>query len=201
MKYFFASLILGTVTWAGLWFTPDQQGQRLVNRGEFQTAAEAFNDPMRKGTAWFRAGEFEQAEQAFARVATAEAEFNRGTCLIMRGKYDAAIERFDRALELRPNWEDAKVNRSIAVARGRATEQKGGDMGDQRLGADKIVYDKDKTSGGQDTEDEGGQPLSDADMQAMWLRRVQTKPGDFLRAKFAYQFATKENKEVRSNDE
>ena len=62
-------------------------------------------------------------------------------------------------------------------------------MGDQKLGADEIVYDKDKKSGGAETEDEGA-PMSNADMQAMWLRRVQTKPADFLRAKFAFQLAS-----------
>jgi Ca-activated chloride channel family protein len=31
-------------------------------------------------------------------------------------------------------------------------------------------------------------------MQAMWLRRVQTRPADFLRAKFAYQHAMKSGK-------
>ena len=116
MKYFSMLMIVGAFTWAGLWFTPDQQGQRLMNRGEFEAAAQAFQDPMRIGVAWFRAGDFEKAEQAFARVPSPEAEFNRGNCLIMRGKYDAAIERFDRALQLRPGWPDAKVNRGIAVA-------------------------------------------------------------------------------------
>ena len=31
--------------------------------------------------------------------------------------------------------------------------------------------------------------LSDAELRATLLRRVQTSPGDFLRAKFAYQAA------------
>ncbi len=192
MKFSVCMLAVGAITWHGLWFTPEQQGQRLLNRGEFSAAAEAFRDPMRKGTAWFRAGEFEKAEQAFARVATPEAEFDRGTCLVMLGKYGPAVERFDRALEFRPDWKAAEVNRSIAVARLKMTEQKGGDMGDQKLGADEIVYDKDKKSGGQETQDDGGTPLSDADMQALWLRRVQTKPADFLKAKFAYQLAADE---------
>ncbi|HIE98204.1 MAG: hypothetical protein ABGZ53_25045 [Fuerstiella sp.] len=39
-----------------------------------------------------------------------------------------------------------------------------------------------------------GQPLSDSAMQALWLRRVQTKPADFLKAKFAYQLATGDQK-------
>ena len=192
MKSISALLLIGGITWSNLWFTADQQGQRLMNRKDFVAAAEAFRDPMRQGVAWFRAGEFEKAEQAFARATTPEAEFNRGNCLIMRGKYDVAIERFDRALELRPGWSDAEVNRNIAVARAKMTEQKGGDMGDQTIGADEIRYDKNKESGGQETETEQGPPLSDSAMQALWLRRVQSKPADFLRAKFAFQLATKQ---------
>ena len=192
MKSFAILFVIGAINGWGLWFTPDQQAQRLMKRGDFQAAAETFRDPMRKGVAWFRAGEFEKAEQAFARLATPEAEFNRGNCLIMRGKYDEAIERLDRALELRPGWKDAQVNREIAVARAKRTEQKGGDMGDQKIGADDVVFDKKKESGGQETVTEDAQPLSDSAMQALWLRRVQTKPADFLKSKFAYQLAAGE---------
>jgi Ca-activated chloride channel family protein len=175
--------------WLGLWFTPDQLGQRLMKRERYAEAAEAFRDPMRKGVAWFRAGEFEKAEQTFARVATAEAEYNRGNCLIMQGKYEQAVERFDRALKLRPKWQAALNNRAIALARGEAVKREGGDMGDQQIGADDITFDKKKQSGGQETDVSGEQALSDSAMQAMWLRRVQTKPADFLKAKFAYQLA------------
>lgn len=196
MKMLIAMLAIGGITWSGLWFTPEQQGQRAMQRGDFKTAAELFRHPMRQGAAWFRAGEFEQAEQAFARVATPEAEFNRGNCLLMLGKYEDAIERYDRALELRPDWEDAQVNHEIAVARAKLVKQEGGDMGDQKIGADEIVFDK-KEPGGQETETEGNQPLSDAEMQALWLRRVQTKPADFLKHKFAYQLATGDHVESK----
>lgn len=190
MKVLAGMMIVGGVTWTGLWLTPDQQGQRLMERGDFQRAAEVFRNPMRQGVAWFRAGEFEKAEQAFTRVTTAEAEYNRGNCLVMRGKYDAAIERFDRALELRAGWSDAQTNRSIAIARARLTKAEGGEMGDQRIGSDEIAFDKKKESGGQETELDGDDGLSDSAMQALWLRRVQTKPAEFLRARFAYQAAT-----------
>ena len=53
MKTLVALAIVGAITWWSLWFTPDQQGQRLMNRGEFQAAAETFRDPMRQGVAWF----------------------------------------------------------------------------------------------------------------------------------------------------
>lgn len=195
MKVITSGLIIGLLgfsgvtAWTNLWFTPDQQGERLMQRELFTEAAEVFQDPMRQGVAWFRGGEFEKAEQAFARVATAESEFNRGNCLVMQGKYEPAVERFDRALELRPGWEDASINREIAVARAERLNQEGGDMGDQKLGADEIRFDKKKNADGQETELDGANDISDSAMQALWLRRVQTKPADFLRAKFAYQLA------------
>ena len=91
---------------------------------------------------------------------------------------------------MNPELEDARINREIAIARAKLVEKKGGDMGDQKIGADEIVFDKNKQSGGQDTETEGSQPLSDSEMQALWLRHVQTKPADLLKAKFAYQLST-----------
>ncbi len=182
-------VLLGGITWGSLWLTPDQRGQRLMDRQQYVDAAAAFGDPMRQGVAWFRVGEFEKAQQSFARVASADAEFNRGNCLIMLGQYEPAIERYDRALKLRPDWEDARVNREIAIARAAKLNNEGGDMGDQRLGADEIRFDKKKDSEGQNTEVDDSETISDSAMQALWLRRVQTKPADFLKAKFAYQLS------------
>ncbi|MGA9578885.1 MAG: hypothetical protein WBV90_14830, partial [Terrimicrobiaceae bacterium] len=52
---------------------------------------------------------------------------------------------------------------------------------------DDIVFDqKGSDEHGQPIELAGGE-MSDEEMRATWLRRVQTTPGDFLRAKFAYQ--------------
>lgn len=175
--------------WASLWFTPDQQGQRDFKRDEFAAAAQSFRDPMWQGVAWYRAGEFEKAAQAFALRDTAEANFNLGNAWLLRGKYETAIAGYDRALEQRPDWREARENRELAVARAKLVERQGGEMGDQKIGADEIVFDKKKQSGGQDTDIAGEQAVTDASVQAMWLRRVQTKPADFLKAKFSYQHA------------
>ncbi len=182
----------GSAGLSGLWFTPDQQSQRHFQRGEFALAAKAFHDPMWQGTAWYRAGEFEKAAHAFARRDSAEAHYNQGNAWLMNGKYELAIASYDRALTQRPDWKDATDNRALAVARLKMTEATGGDMGDQKIGADKIVFDKKAKNEGQDTEVAGGKALSDQEMQALWLRRVQTRPADFLKAKFAYQQATKQ---------
>jgi Ca-activated chloride channel family protein len=187
-------VMLVAAIWAGLWFTPDQQGRRHFERGEFAEAAVAFRNPVWQGAAWYRAGEFEKAAQAFSRRDTAEAHYNQGNAWLMRGKYEAATAWYDRALEKRPGWKEADENRNLAVARAKMTEVKGGDMGEQLIGADKIVFDNKAKNEGQDTEIAGGKALSDQEMQALWLRRVQTRPADFLKAKFAYQKAARETK-------
>lgn len=168
------------------WFTADQQGQRAFQQEEYGDAADRFENPMWKGVALFRAGEFKEAQMMFARLDTAEAHYNRGNCLVFLGKYDEAVASYERALDRRPDWQQAEDNRVIAAARAERVKQEGGDMGDQMLGADEIVFDKTKP-GGQETKlDEGG-PIDDSSMQALWLRRVQTSPADFLKSKFAYQ--------------
>ena len=186
-----ALAVIATLTWAGLWFTPDQQGRRHFERGEFLAAAEAFQDPLWQGAAFYRAGEFEKATRAFARRDTAEAHYNQGNAWLMNGKYEDAIASYDRALTRRPGWQQAADNRDLAAARLKMTTVTGGDMGDQKIGADKIVFDKNAKSEGQDTEVAGGKALSDQEMQSLWLRRVQTRPADFLKAKFEYQQAMK----------
>lgn len=186
IKTFLLSML---VTWNALWFTPDQQGQRYFERGEFAEAAKIFRDPFWQGTAWYRAGEFEKSAQSFARRDTAEAHYNQGNAWLMHGDYAAAIVSYDRALEKRPDWKQAAENRALALSRAKMGEQNGGDMGDQKIGADKTVFDKKAKNEGQDTETAGGKTLSDQEIQALWLRRVQTRPADFLKAKFAYQQA------------
>jgi Ca-activated chloride channel family protein len=176
--------------------TPDQVAFKLFEEGQYEAAVESFNDPMWKGTALFRQGEFEQAAGVFAGYDTAAAALNEGNALVMLGKYDEAVARYDRALELRPGWQPAADNRDIAAARAARLKQEGGDMTGGMLGADDIVF-SDATSPPSDQEEQtdGGQPMSDEEMRAVWLRQVTTKPADFLRAKFAYQQATRQTGE------
>lgn len=175
------------VGWSNLWSTPDQRGRRLMAEGRYAEAAAAFVDPMWQGVARFRAGDFKEAAQTFGGMDTAEAAYDQGTALVMQGKYDEAIARYDRALTLRPGWPEAEANRTLARLRAEMVRQKGGDAGDQREGADQIVYDKNKKNqAGQETQVSGA-PMSDEAVRALWLKRVQTRPADFLKSRFAYQ--------------
>jgi Ca-activated chloride channel homolog len=180
-------LVVGSVRDPGFWYSADQRGDALFRRAKYKGAAKIYADPMRQGVALYRQGDFEKAAKAFVRSPGAAGAFNQGDALLMHGAYDQAIAAFDRALGFRPDWKEAKENRELAVARRDRIKKQAGDKGaDQE--PDQIVVDLNAKRTGQKAETiQGGDKLSDAELQATWLRRVQTTPGDFLRYKFAYQ--------------
>lgn len=168
------------------WFTRERVADEMFRAGKYDLAAKGFSDPERQGAAYYRAGDFKRAETAFARAGSAEGAYDRGNALVMRGKYADAVKSYDRALKLRPGWKDAEENRAVAVVRRDRMDFKGGDSGDNEK-ADDVVFEKGKKSGGDEVQVAGGQPLTDEQISALWLRRVETKPADFLRVKFAAQ--------------
>lgn len=170
------------------WITDNQLGDYYSRRHDYQNAAKVYDDPLRQGTALFRAGQFKEAAGAFLRVAGPEGAYNRGNALLMAGKYRDAVTSYRKALEQRPDWKEAQDNLAVALVRQKRLEAKGGDESGGEMKADEIVFDKNKNPDAkQTTEIAGGEPLSDSDLRGLWLRQVQTKPADFLRAKFAYQ--------------
>jgi Ca-activated chloride channel family protein len=159
----------------------------------YADAAQHFHDALWQGTALYRDGQFEKAAAAFARVDSPEAAFDRGNALLMHGKYGDAIASYDRALQQRRDWYEAKANRDLAAARRQMLAPPNDDAGSTggQQEADEIVLEDRAPESGDTQQVEvvtGGQ-LTDAELQALWLRRVQTKPADFLRAKFAYQLS------------
>ena len=192
---FLLVLVVGTVRDPHFWLTTDQRGNQLLAEKRFAEAAKAYVDPWRLGVAQYRDGQFEAAAKTFKRVPGADGAFNQGNAWLMHGKYDVAIESYDRALGFHPGWKEAEENKALAMARKNMLEASGKNRAEDQTGAytaDKVVFDqKGDDKKGQPTE-MNGQKMSDAELRALWLRRVQTTPGDFLRAKFAYQAASAE---------
>lgn len=184
-------------SWGGLWSTPEQQFQRLYLDGRFEEAASLAADPMTKGAALYQAGQFQQAASVFGGAATPESLYNRGNAYLMQGLYDSAIASYEQALERRPDWQEAVDNLTLARLRKEKLAPPEDDAGGTggMLEADEIVFDQ-RSSGksSQTTEEQEDKPtMSKAEQRALWLRKVQTKPADFLRHKFSYQLSVEDN--------
>jgi Ca-activated chloride channel family protein len=179
------------------WETPEQRGDALFRAAKFDESAKHYTDPARIGAAQYRNGDFEAAAKTFARVPGAVGAFNQGNAWLMHGKYDAAIASYDRALEFRSGWKDAEENRAIAQARQAKIAAAGKDREKEATEAykpDEIVFDAKRQNKKAKPVELAEGEVSDEALRATWLRRVQTTPGDFLRAKFAYQAAKEAGK-------
>lgn len=178
---------IGGILFPSLVMSRDQLGQFYFERGRFAEAAESFEDSFNRGVALYEGKDFKKAGLSFAGINTPEAKYNHGNSLVLLGKYEDAVTSYEEALELKPDWEAAQENLKLARLRAAMMDTSGGDAGDQRIGADEIVFDKD-SKGKQDT-DLGESATSSNAVQELWLKKVQTKPATFLKSKFAYQAA------------
>jgi Ca-activated chloride channel family protein len=172
--------------------TSDQQGRYLYDKGDYEGASERFADPMWKGTAYYRAGDYENAVLQFGQVDTAEGWFNLGNAYAGTGNYEEAVSAYDEAVRRRPGWKEAEENREMILAlippKPKEDEEEFGDAGN--LPPDDIVFDE-KGEKGKVGEIEQSE-LTEDQLAEMWMRRLQTTPADFMRIKFAVQAAREE---------
>jgi|GEM_PF-262303 len=151
--------------WSSLWLRPDQQGARLWQQGDPEAAARHFDDPAWRGSAWYRAGEHEAAAEAFAEDDSAPGHYNRGNALARAGHLEAALDAYDSALALRPDWPEAVANRALVeqlLSSPPAGPQQSGDPPPERGDApEEQVGDSPSRSGDDESDDASwGEPTS-----------------------------------------
>lgn len=185
-------LFLYDGVWNRLLITSDQQGYKLYQKKEFVKAAQSFDDSSFKGASFYRAGEFKKAKAVYLNFSDKNGKYNLGNANVMLGLYDPAIEAYELALKIDPDFKEARENLKVAKAR-KILKEPGndGEQGVGKLGADEIVFDNQEGKGVDDdtsAEKEAGSGTPN------WLDRLQTGPKDFLKNKFRYQYEMQEKK-------
>lgn len=205
--------------WWDLWLTPDQQGQRLFNKQAYLEAAKHFVDPLRKGTAYYYASEFELAHSAFLEMQNDPSEevrdyglYNAASALARQREYLAARDLLKSLANkptlserLRPDVEhNLKVIGGIVEDINRMSESQAGTEQE----ASTELGDNPQTAEGADEKTSaelmiketlsaddilGNQELADK-----WLKRVEADPKYFLNAKFQIQLRSIETGESTS---
>jgi Ca-activated chloride channel family protein len=118
------------LSWADLWARPDQQAIQALEQGEPARAAELAQDPMLRGTATYRSGDYEGSLESFALAPGADADYNRGNALAQLGRYEEALAAYEAALAEDPGMADAEFNRQAIMEllrRQQAQQAKGDD--------------------------------------------------------------------------
>jgi Ca-activated chloride channel family protein len=175
-------------SWMDLWLTHDQQGRYYYQHGEFQKAAEKFEDPLWRGLALARTSDYEDALNTFALDDSAEGWYNQGNALAQMHKYPEAVRAYEQAVAKRHPWPEAEENRAlvetlIPKAKPKDKEQEQEENPD--LPPDQVKFDE-KGKGGKKTQIKMSK-LDPAKLAEIWMRNIQTNPADFLRERFAVQ--------------
>ncbi len=181
----------------GLWLTPDQQGRHLFEKGDYPAAAGRFQDPLWRGIAYYRSHNFDAAIEQFARVDTPDGYFDLGNAYAHSGQLEQAVSSYEEVLRRRPDDRAARENRDLLRAMIEQKKAREKEKEEQPLQGQPPTFKPDDIK----IDDKGKQgrkgevarvDLTADQVEALWMRRLQTTPSDFLRLKFASQVESPE---------
>ncbi len=172
-------------SWMDVWLTHDQQGRYYYEQGDYRKAADRFDDPLWKGLALARTGDYEAALDAFALSDSAEAWYDQGDALAHLGRYADAAQAFQQALARHPSWQEAQENLALVESLIPKPPKKKDEEEEEatNLPPDQIKFDEKGKQGKKAAQ----VALDPKKMEEIWMRNIQTTPADFLRRRFAMQ--------------
>lgn len=176
-----------------LWLRADQKAQKLFEAGNSEAAAEVFEDKQWKGSAQYKAGDYDAALESWQNDDRPSALYNKGNALAKLGKLEEAQESYKKLLEAQPDHEDAKHN--LEQVEEAIKKQKEQQKQDQEKGEDqdknesnKEEQDKDqekqegdqeqKSEEGEENEEQDGQPEDSENQEDSQEKNQQQSPSD-----------------------
>jgi len=109
--------------WDDLWQRPDQQASKALAEKDYPRASQVAKDPLLRGSAEYRRGNYEQALEAYSQASGTIADYDRGNALAKLGRYEEAIAAYNDALKSAPGMEDAQANKAAIEALLRQQQQ------------------------------------------------------------------------------
>ena len=97
--------------WESLFENSEQRAAKALLQKQYDKASTLSKEPLRKGSAEYKKGNFKQALESFKSARGADARYNEGNALAKLKKYKEAIKAYEEALKEKPNMADALANK------------------------------------------------------------------------------------------
>ncbi|QIR15017.1 vWA domain-containing protein [Shewanella aestuarii] len=147
--------------WDDLWQTKAQQAQAAFDQGDYEQAAEKFDDTNWQAAAHFKAGNYQQALEGFELDTSAEGLYNQGNSLMHLTDLPQAIERYKKALSLREDFPEAKANLALAESLLEQQNQQQDQNNQQNDNQNGDQQDQSQNSQNQDKQQQGSNANQD----------------------------------------
>ena len=96
-----------------LWLNNNQRAQRAYERQDYERAKQLFSDPAWRAAAAYKNGDYSEAESLYRNANDADARYNLGNALAQQGKYQEALDAYEAALTLQPDFDEARRNADL----------------------------------------------------------------------------------------
>lgn len=204
--------------WEDLWQRSDQRAANAVKQGDF-TNSKLIDHSNWNGIALYRQNRFYDAAVEFGKSEDKFSKFNHGNALAKGGDLQGAVEQYEAALVIDPEFEDAQFNLELVkkvMQQQQQQKQRASIPEQQGENADESAQNRDEPerippagerSDGEEQKRndrprermehlaEAEQNLQDEKSQLMeqWLRVIPDDPAGLLRRRFFYEYQQRDN--------
>ncbi|MFT5063395.1 MAG: Ca-activated chloride channel family protein [Gammaproteobacteria bacterium] len=145
--------------WESLWKNNDQRAHQQLLDGDAAAAVGSFDDPDWRASADYQAGNFQDAAAYWMNKDNATASYNRGNSLAKSGELEGALEAYQQAVDVQPDFEDAEANASLIekLLKEQQPEGQEGEQGEEAQEGEEGQESKDGEKGEQGQESQEGE--------------------------------------------
>ena len=99
--------------WNLFWNHPEQLAFEAYQQGDFQASYELSTKPLLQGSAFYRSGQYQQAQEMYSKDESAQSIYNLGNTLAQQQQFPEAVMAYQKALELDPQLGPARYNKRL----------------------------------------------------------------------------------------
>lgn len=101
------------VEWQDWFKNKNQQAESAFKQEDYEAASVTATDPLLKGAALYRQGDYQGALEAYSAVQSVQGHYNKGNALAQLGELKQAIEAYEKVLSENPEHADAAANKAL----------------------------------------------------------------------------------------
>ena len=150
-------------SWKDLWLNKNQQALQQLEKGEASDAAALFENEDWRAVAQYRAEDYAASAEGFAANQDERSLYNLGNAMAYKGDLDAAIDAYERSLELNPDNEDAKYNLELVESLKQQQDQDQQSEGDDQQSTENPGGEGEQSDSDAEQDQQGQEGESQAD--------------------------------------
>lgn len=179
-----------------LWLTPDQRGRMAFENEDYNKAAQYFENKYWKALSFYHAKKYAAVTDILKTATGLDEQFLKGNAYARMEELKNSISAYNAVLTIDPDHKETRFNLKWVTGLYEQDQKKYDDAGGTggKLGADRSVQSNLSNEQGSEvsTQQLKAEGFTDEQLREMWMRRVDTTFGDFLRLRFAYQLQRKD---------